>query len=146
MAADNGDGRISLWDGDLHQQLGVLTGSFSSRQDNKEAVTALAFSHDGTTLAVAGSQGTIQLWDVPSRQLLGSSLPTAGDGILSVAFSPDDTAVYAAGGHVPWQKYVIAPEHIAATACARAGASLSRSDWKTYLPEVPYRKTCPDHG
>ncbi|WP_405886498.1 hypothetical protein OG747_52955 (plasmid) [Streptomyces sp. NBC_01384] len=143
LAADDGDGRVTLWDGELHRRLGVLTGSFSSgRRDDQEEVAALAFSHDSSTLAVAGSQGTLQLWDVASHQLLGSSFPTPGDGILSVAFSQNDTTIYTAGEHVSWQKNVIALEQVAATVCERAGGPLSRTDWKTYLPEVPYRRTC----
>ncbi|MFI9247942.1 hypothetical protein ACIGXF_36475 [Streptomyces sp. NPDC053086] len=142
LVVDDGDGRVSLWDGGLRRRLGALAGSFSSGREDGEEVSALAFSHDGSTLAVAGSQGTVQLWDVASHQPLGESLPTPGDGILSVAFSPDDQAVYTAGEHVPWQKYVIDPRRAAAGICARVGAGLSRADWKTYLPEVPYRKTC----
>jgi WD40 repeat protein len=147
VAVDEGDGRVALWDGELRQRLGVLSGSFSSgRLEDFEQVSALAFSHDGSTLAVAGSRGTVQLWDVAAHQTLGSSMPTPGDGILSVAFSPDDTAVYAAGEHVPWQKYVIDPKQVVGAACARAGAPLSPADWKIYLPEVPYRRTCRSEG
>ncbi|MEU6669221.1 hypothetical protein [Streptomyces sp. NPDC046727] len=143
LAVQDGDGRVALWDGAIRHRLGVLTGSFSSgRQEDLEGIAALAFSHDGSTLAVAGSQGTLQLWDVASQQPLGSSLPTAGDGILSAAFSPDDKTVYSAGEHVAWHKNVIDPDQVAATVCERAGAPLSRADWKTYLPEMPYRKTC----
>lgn len=144
LAADEG-GLVTLWDGSLRRRLGVLASSVSNASGKvQEEVTALAFSHDGRTLAVAGSQGTIQLWDVPSRVALGSSLPTAGDVILSVAFSPDDTAVYAAGQHLLWHKYVIDPTHVVTAVCARVGVSLSRADWEAYLPEVPYQKTCPE--
>ncbi|WP_438453095.1 nSTAND1 domain-containing NTPase [Streptomyces asiaticus] len=143
FAADEGDGRVALWDGKLRRRLGVLTGSFSSgRRDDLEEVSALAFSHDSSTLAVAGSQGTLQLWDVASHQVLGSPMPTPGDGILSVVFSQDDATIYSAGEHVSWQKNLIDPEHAAAIVCERAQAPLSQTDWKTYLPGVTYRRTC----
>src|SRR5207248_2984115 len=103
---------------------------------------ALAFSHDGSTLAVGGDQGTLQLWDVASNQRLGSPFPTRGDIIQSLAFSPSDDTVYAAGSHVPLQKYPVASETIVAAVCARADGGLSQADWKAYIPDQPNREVC----
>ncbi|MGO4421670.1 WD40 repeat domain-containing protein, partial [Streptomyces sp. MCAF7] len=49
--------------------------------------------------------------------------------------------LYAAGEHVPLQKYVVAPRQVATAVCRRAGA-LSRADWKAHIPAVPYRQAC----
>ncbi|KRV49101.1 hypothetical protein AQ490_21645 [Wenjunlia vitaminophila] len=132
-------GRVTLWDSTLQHLLGVLPGT---GRGEREEVSALVFSHDGGTLAVGGAHGLVQLWDVPSRLRLGSVQPTPGDRVLALAFSPDGGTLYASGEHVPWQAYPIDPERAVATACRRAGGGLSRADWKTYLPEVPYRETC----
>ncbi|MFF7358814.1 WD40 repeat domain-containing protein [Streptomyces filipinensis] len=124
-------------------RLGVLDGSLSDAgADTSGPVSALAFSHDGRTLAVGGLTGTVQLWDVPSQRRLGSALPTPGDKVLALSFDSDDGTLYAASTNVPVQTYDIRPAHLVAQVCERTGSGLSKHDWKTYLPDVPYRHTC----
>ncbi|WP_228472841.1 hypothetical protein [Streptomyces cyaneochromogenes] len=43
---------------------------------------------------------------------------------------------------MPLQTYDLSPSHLADQACERAGGGLSAADWKTYLPDLPYRETC----
>jgi len=104
-------------------------------------VTALAFSHDGRTLAVAGSAGSLQLWDLASQRLLGTTLPTPGDEIHALAFGADGS-LHASGTHVPVQGYDLNPHRLITEVCERAGSGLSESAWRTYLPDLPYRRTC----
>lgn len=108
-----------------------------------EAVTALALSPDGRILAVGGDAGSLQLWDVVARQPLGGLLTTAGERLDSLAFGPDGTTLYAGSADVPLQRYVVDPEQVVAQVCARTGGTgLTRAQWRTYLPDAPYRRVC----
>jgi WD40 repeat protein len=51
-------------------------------------VNAVGFSPDGTLLATAQADGSIGLWDLAERRLLGS-IPALGKGIHTIAFSAD---------------------------------------------------------
>ncbi|MFD0271801.1 trypsin-like peptidase domain-containing protein [Streptomyces sp. NPDC127106] len=51
-------------------------------------VTAVAFSPDGHTLATAGEDRTVRLWDVSTRKMR-ATLPGHTDKVSSLAFSPD---------------------------------------------------------
>ncbi|MEU6393954.1 DNA-binding protein [Streptomyces sp. NPDC046939] len=143
LAIGDGMGRVTLWNGDARTRLGVLDGvSSHAGAEAFGQVAALAFSHDGRTLAVANNYGALQLWDVPSQRPLGSTLPTQGDPALALSFSSDDDTLHASGANIPVERYDINPAHLAARVCERVGSGLSRRDWKTYLPGVPYRQTC----
>ncbi|WP_030315928.1 DNA-binding protein [Streptomyces sp. NRRL B-3229] len=135
-------GRVTLWDGAARARLGVLDGTTSDlTTDAGGGVTALAFSPDGGTLAVAGAGGTLHLWDLASQTLLGTALPTPGDDIRALAFAPDGT-LRASGAHVPVLRYDLSPDRLIGEVCERAGSGLSEAAWKTYLPDLPYRRTC----
>ncbi|MFF4505472.1 helix-turn-helix domain-containing protein [Streptomyces sp. NPDC001401] len=153
FAAGDQTGRVALWDGKLRQRVGILHNVFAALPDGigdavfgdtSEAVSALAISPDGRTLAVGGESGSLQLWDIATQQPLGSPLTTSGEEIDTVAFSADGTTVYAGSAHVPLQRYGIDPTRAVKTVCARTGGGLTRAQWKTYLPGMAYRTVCGD--
>lgn len=72
LAAGDPTGRVVLWDGRARSRLGEL------RDVSPEApgmVVSLAFSPDSRLLAVGGD-GSVEVWDVASRTLLGPPLAT----------------------------------------------------------------------
>ncbi|MFI7016694.1 WD40 repeat domain-containing protein [Streptomyces sp. NPDC050164] len=92
----------------------MLTGTSDTvSQGEPEAVGALAFSSDGSTLAVGGARGTLRMWDTEGQQLLGSDLPAPGDEIRSLAFAEDGGTVYVGGPHVSLQRLTVALAPIA---------------------------------
>jgi WD40 repeat protein len=75
------DRSVRFWDAASGEPRGELprTGS---------GTTGLAFSPDGTTLALARGDGTVWLWEVARARERGA-LRTPGRGLQSVAFSSD---------------------------------------------------------
>ncbi|MBL9149766.1 MAG: protein kinase [Phycisphaerae bacterium] len=70
----------------------------------EERADALAFSPDGSTLAASGREGTVVLWDVPSRR---ATLTLSGEqaNITALAFTPDGSRLATGntlGGIVLW--------------------------------------------
>ncbi|GAA2594430.1 serine/threonine-protein kinase [Actinomadura fulvescens] len=62
-----------------------------------DRVYALAFSHDGNTLATGGEGGAVRLWDVAGQRQTGA-LRGHKYTVFSAAFSPDDR-ILATGGY-----------------------------------------------
>jgi len=151
LAVGDQTGRVDLWDGGggeggtLGHRTGILRNVFPVPVGTApEGVSAVAFSPDGRTLAVAGDAGSLQLWDVGTQQPLSSGpLTTPGEAITSLAFSPDGGTVFAGSAHVPLQRYTVDPERARTRVCARTGnAELTRAQWRTYVPDAPYRRIC----
>ncbi|MGW7164228.1 hypothetical protein ACWGH3_02730 [Streptomyces sp. NPDC054884] len=65
-----------------------------------------------------------------------------------MASSADSATVYAAGIHVPLQRYVVDPDRVAVRVGDRVhgGGELTRAQWRTYLSDAPYRKVCAGWG
>ena len=76
---------VVLWDVTSGQEKASLRG-------HADAVTSVAFSPDGTTLASGSWDKTVRLWDVASGQEK-ASLQWHPDVVTSVAFSPDGTTL-----------------------------------------------------
>ncbi|GGY04552.1 hypothetical protein GCM10010384_06040 [Streptomyces djakartensis] len=93
-------------------------------------------------LAVAGSHGTIQIWDITSPLPRRSAVSGTGDAVLALAFSRDGTTLKTLGTHTPLRTHTVSPGPGAARVCQRVGRSLSREDWQAYLPKLPYRRIC----
>ncbi|MGW7253603.1 nSTAND1 domain-containing NTPase [Streptomyces sp. NPDC054834] len=146
LAAGDEDGWVTLWDGRARRRLGELpvtsAATSDGGNDGSAAVSAIAFSHDGSTLAVGTGDGNVHLWDVTTRLPIGSALSSSGGRVTALAFRADDRTLYVSGQHVPLESYDIAPDQVAGEVCRRVGTGLPRSEWRTYVRDVPYRASC----
>lgn len=81
IAAINNKGEVDLWDRISCKAIGTF------QRDGSDAAYSLAFSPDGTLLAV-GSNNTLQIWHVVSRKILFESNKLK-NRISYLAFSPN---------------------------------------------------------
>jgi len=80
------DGKIKVWNRDY---------SSANTIENGAAISSIAFNPDEETLAVAGDDGTIKLWNVRTKEKI-VELPKQKDSVTSVDFSPDGTTLISA--------------------------------------------------
>ncbi|MFF3376432.1 helix-turn-helix domain-containing protein [Streptomyces sp. NPDC002680] len=145
--AVGGRGGVTIWDGGARRRLANLPATpdgdiDGDTDDDDQFVTTVAFSPDARYLAVGTAGGTLQIWQTEAPHLRPTVFPALGGRVQSVAFGPDGGTLYAASTHRRSRSYDLDPEHVATTVCARAGGGLSRADWRSYLPDVPYRDVC----
>ncbi|MFG1997717.1 protein kinase [Spirillospora sp. NPDC048911] len=109
----------------------------------------VAYSPDGQVLAAADrTAGVIRLWDVRNRRpfglpLTGYHVPKGAPGgkIGPLAFTADGSAILSLDFEGRLRTHLVGPTQIKAALCKEVGP-LTQADWKTYIPELPYRRTC----
>ncbi|MBB5080240.1 serine/threonine-protein kinase [Nonomuraea endophytica] len=137
-------GRLVLWDARLTARIDDLP-----VPPGFEA-TRLAWSRDGTMLAAYGFGDQIRLWDIGSRQALG----TVFDGMTeygfmegaAIAFAEDGRTLLSATPEGVLRTHPLDPVRLAKSACQAAGRALTSQEWSHYLPEAEPFPVCPDAG
>jgi hypothetical protein len=118
-------------------------GLFSFLWGHAGPVNSVAFSPDSSILASGSWDNTIVLWDVKTRKAIGEFLTGHRGEVNSVSFSPDGS-ILASGSRdqtvVLWDTDI---ESWKTHACRIANRNLTKEEWKLYLGQEPYRKTCP---
>jgi WD40 repeat protein/serine/threonine protein kinase len=87
----NADGSISIWNMSSGEQEALL------KDQQTDAIRALALSPDGRLLASGSTNGTITLWDTETRQMV-STLSGHNGSVNSLAFNPTNRNQLASGG------------------------------------------------
>ncbi|NRQ32790.1 protein kinase [Nonomuraea sp. NN258] len=111
-----------------------------------DAVTALAYSPDGTVLATAGLDHRVRLWEPDTGLSLGTLTADHMGGISSVAFSPDGSRLYSIDRLGALFAHPLAGPQVAAAVCARVGRDLTDGERRRHLKEFPALEVCPGHA
>ncbi|MFF3438644.1 AAA family ATPase [Streptosporangium sp. NPDC002721] len=88
---DTPESRHSLLTALLNPARAVFTG-------DRDGVWDMAFSPDGRTLATAGQEGAVRLWDTVTGRPIGNPMTTPGASVYAVAFSRDGASLLSASG------------------------------------------------
>lgn len=86
---------VAAFDGTIHLLSAALTSRGSLRAPGGK-ISCVTFDSTGHFLATGETRGTVQVWSLIERKLLGDPLVTNGGTIWSVSFSPN-TQIVAAG-------------------------------------------------
>src|SRR5262249_46016182 len=106
-------------------------------------IYGIAFSPDGSRLAIGGSGGAVRIYDVPSGQQL-FALPSPGDqaGVARLAFSPDGSRLAAAYFEGPVRIWTLDIDTLLQIARREVTRSLTAAECRAYL-HIP---RCPKGG
>jgi WD40 repeat protein/class 3 adenylate cyclase len=138
LASTGNDGTVRLWDVVHHRSLGPpLVG-------HTDFTAAVAFSPDGTMLASGGGDHVVRLWDVASRQPLGAPLGEYVRSISSLAFTPDGRTLATGSWDGTVRLWNLDVRGWPSRACRIANRNLTRAEWRQYVGDLPYQKTCPN--
>lgn len=139
LASSNPEGSIEVW----NLENGVFRSVGTIR---KETVYSMAFSPDGTQLAV-GTTNTVYLLD-PDRVKETARIPNAGN-VVGISYLPDGNIMATASRKAIqfWDTtkiQIIQQDNLEVVACSRLKANFSRSQWANLFGGKPYEELCVD--
>jgi WD40 repeat protein len=127
LASGGNDGAVRIWDVNESEGERLLL-TFSG---HGSAVTAVAFSPDGRTLASA-SANLIRVWDAETGQPL-YTLPGHKRVVLDIEFSPDGTRLVSASADGTARIFVLPIEELMGLAYSRLTRSLTEAECQRYM-------------
>ena len=150
LAVYENNGTLRLWRVDRHRLV-----------DDPVSVTVgphgrgpIAFSPDGTRLALIGKPATSdkfdyrpEIWDLtdPSEPVRQFHLPPNRNGwgfFPALAFSPDGETLAVARDNAGIDLWDTDPERIVRDLCRAVGDPITPRQWEYYLPGRPYQPPC----
>ncbi|MFD4988283.1 protein kinase [Streptomyces sp. NPDC058374] len=140
-------GLVELWDGALRERKATMPSGLVRGGDRHGGYArTMSFSADGGQLAVLLDADpneldgdAVQLWDTAARIPLGPPLVLGGRPADAVAFHGQALRTLT-GDRV--HTVDLTPSGLAKTICRKAGRDLTEDEWRTYIPDEPYRKLC----
>jgi WD40 repeat protein len=136
LASGGSDGLIFLWNIKTQQQWGEPLVGYT------DSVNGVTFSPNGQVLASISTGRTIILWDIATRQRLGEPLIGHTSFVNTVAFSPDGKMLASGSDDLTIILWDVDIESWKVRACRIANRNLTQTEWKLYLGDTPYHKSC----
>jgi len=106
-----------------------------------EILTSLAYSPDGKTLAIGTYLNSVEFMDVTSRQFLGHGIQGINWPVDNVLFNRDGKILLTSSDKIDF--WDMDPQSWEEKICQRVGRNLTQTEWDYFLPDEPYRATCP---
>jgi DNA-binding SARP family transcriptional activator/WD40 repeat protein len=137
-----GEGLVTLLDGATGRPVGSIT---------EPTLGGVGYLNHGQWLIVTSDDPDpqAQLYDASTLTPLGVPFPTADVDQDPLAVDPSGTRFaepvnFDYNLPMSWNPYLwnADPTSWVKIACAIAGRNLTRSEWRSYLPDLPYRRTC----
>ncbi len=118
----------------------VNSGRLVAYMAHAGAVRAAVFSHDGRWIATASDDQTVGIWETDTGQQ--RACLEHESCVSHVAFAPDDRYLATSSDGQTIQIWLWKPEDMIAEATRHLTRNLTLEEWRTFLREEPYRKTC----
>jgi WD40 repeat protein len=121
----------------------AITGEEISNFPHDRSVEYVLFSPDGLYLATADIDN-VHTFRVPNG---GEVSRFSLDGpFRALAFTDEGRSLRIASGSSPiaYRDYLLVPQDLIDKACSQLRHNLTHEEWARYLPNEPYRKTCPN--
>lgn len=111
--------------------------------EHETPLTTMHFSHDGKYLATASTDGTACVWEESSSE---KTCVQTGEHLVAMDFSWDGRYLAVANGNnvriLLWKQGK--QNDLTKKACEHLTSNLTPEQWKQYLANEPFRKTCQD--
>ena len=133
LASGSWDGTVRVWQ--------APTGQEVARMTHEDRVEAVAFSPDGQWVASGGGR-TVWVWHATTGQEV-ARMDHEGR-VEAVAFSPDGQWLASGSWDDTVRVWLWRPGDLIAEACGRLTRNLTLGEWRQYIGDEPYRKTCPN--
>ena len=110
--------------------------------EHEGQVRAVTLSPDGRWVASVSFDGTVRVWEAATGEEVARMVHEWT--VLAVAFSPDGRWVASGSADHTVRVWLWRPEDLIAEACTRLPRNLTQEEWRRYMGDIPYHKTCPN--
>ena len=128
-------GELNLWDARNGRRLAQPAGASAGY------VLSIDFAWDGSLIVTGATDGTVRLFDAETLEQVGANIPADDNAWALADVLPGDEMLVLAGTGHAW-RWDLHPRRWARQACVVANRTLTRSEWRTFLPGWDYAPSC----